>query len=107
VASEEIAAGNIVALEASKAKLIFLSSLGTSGSQIRYFVRRLRRILPAGAQVVVGYWTEERGSNAFKAVEATAEADAYASSLREAAEICLDAARGATAEDKKTDARVA
>lgn len=108
VPSETITGGNIVALEASKAKLVCVSALGTGASQIRYLVRRLRRILPEGAQVVVGYWTEERGSNAFKAVETTAEADAYATSLREAAEICLDAARGESpAEATKTDARVA
>jgi hypothetical protein len=108
VRGAEVSAGNIVALEATKAKLVCLSCLGTGASQIRYLVRRLRRILPEGAQVVVGYWTEERGSNAFKAVEATAEADAYATTLREAAEICLNAARGnATSEGKKTDAQVA
>jgi hypothetical protein len=108
VASEEIAAGNIVALEASKAKLICLSALGTSGSQIRYFVRRLRRILPEGARVVVGYWDEEKGSSAFKAVETTAEADAYATSLREAAELCLTTARGDhPAESQPTATRVA
>jgi predicted PurR-regulated permease PerM len=108
VPGAEISGGNIVALEATKAKLICLSCLGTSASQIRYLVRRLRRILPEGAQVVVGDWTEERDSSVFKAVEATADADAYATSLREAAEICLDAARGNVAtEPKKTDARVA
>ena len=109
VPSAEVSAGNIVALEATKAKLVCLSCLGTSASQMRYLVRRLRRILPEGAQVVVGYWTEERDSSAFKAVEATAEADAYATSLREAAEICLREARGnvPAAETKKTDARVA
>lgn len=108
LAGDEISGGNIVALDAPKTKLVCLSSLGTSASQIRYLVRRLRRVLPEGAKVLVGCWTEEKGSNAFKAVEATAEADAYASSLREAAEICLRAARGeAAAEGMKTAARVA
>jgi hypothetical protein len=105
----DVSAGNIVALETTKARLICLSCLGTSVSQIRYLVRRLRRILPEGAQVVVGNWGAEKESGAFKAVKATADADAYATSLREAAEICLDAARGnvPAAEPKRTDARVA
>jgi len=106
--SEEISAGNIVSLDSSKAKLICLSALGASASQIRYLVRRLRRILPEGTRVVIGCWAEEKGSNAFKALVATAEADAYATSVREAAEICLAAARGDTlVEGKKTAARVA
>jgi hypothetical protein len=106
--SDEISGGNIVALETSKAKLICLSSLGSSASQIRYFVRRLRRVLPEGATILVGCWAEEKGSNALKAIETTAEADAYATSLREAAEICLRAARGdLSAESEKTTARVA
>ena len=111
IGSVEISAGNIVALQASKAKLVWLSSLGTSASQIRYLVRRLRRILPEGTKVLVGTWGEEKGSNAFKAIESTAEADAYATSLREAAEICLRAARGEWpiegGGDKNTAARVA
>ena len=48
--SEAISAGHIVSLETSKAKLVCLSYLGTSSSaaQLRYLVRRLRRILPEG-----------------------------------------------------------
>jgi predicted PurR-regulated permease PerM len=106
--TDEISGGNIVALETSKAKLICLSSLGSSASRIRYFVRRLRRVLPEGATILVGCWGEEKGSNALKAIETTAEADAYATSLREAAEICLRAAGGdLPAESEKTATRVA
>ena len=111
VPSEAISAAHIVSLEASKAKLVCLSYLGTGGSDahIRYLVRRLRRILPEGAMVLVGYWADERESRAVKALEATAEADAYATSLREAAELCLNAARGqqASTEGEKAPARVA
>jgi len=110
VPSETISAAHIVSLEASKAKLVCLSYLGTggSGAHIRYLVRRLRRILPEGAMVLVGYWTDEGEARAVKALEATAEADAYATSLREAAELCLNAARGhAPAEGEKAPARVA
>ena len=111
VPSEAISAAHIVSLEASKAKLVCLSYLGTGGSDahIRYLVRRLRRILPEGAMVLVGYWADERESRAVKALEATAEADAYATSLREAAELCLNAARSqqASTEGEKAPARVA
>jgi len=55
-------------------------------------VRRLRRILPEGAIVLVGFWADDGGGSALKALEATAEADAYATSLKEAARFCTDAA---------------
>lgn len=110
VPSESISAAHIVSLEASKAKLVCLSYLGTGGNDapIRYLVRRLRRILPAGAKVLVGYWADESEARAVKALEATAEADVYATSLRQAAELCLNAARGqAPAVVEKAPARVA
>jgi len=96
IPSEAVSAGHIVSLEASKAKLVCLSYLGTGGNaaHIRYLVRRLRRILPEGALVLVGYWADEGNAGAVRALEATAEADAYATSLRGAAEHCLNAARG-------------
>jgi hypothetical protein len=60
---------------------------------VRYLVRRLRRILPEGATVLVGYWADNGGGAALKALKATAEADAYATSLKEAALFCIEAAR--------------
>jgi hypothetical protein len=92
--SETVSAGNIVSLEAAKAKLICLSFLGigSSSAQIRYLVRRLRRILPSGSIILVGCWTDDAAGAPVKAVKETAEADAYATSLHEAAEIAVDAA---------------
>jgi hypothetical protein len=89
-----VSAGNIVSLEAAKAKLICLSFLGigSSSAQIRYLVRRLRRILPSGSIILVGCWTDDAAGAPVKAVKETAEADAYATSLHEAAEIAVDAA---------------
>jgi predicted PurR-regulated permease PerM len=110
IPSEAISAGHIVSLETSKAKLVCLSYLGTSSSaaQLRYLVRRLRRILPEGTTVLIGYWVNEGGAGAVKALQATVEADAYATSLREAAEFCIDAARGhAPAQAETAPARVA
>jgi hypothetical protein len=92
-----------VSLEASKTKLVCLSYLGAGGNaaHVRYLVRRLRRILPEGATVLVGFWADEGGGAGIKALEATAEADAYVTSLKEAARFCVDAARGQEAEKSK------
>jgi predicted PurR-regulated permease PerM len=94
--SDAISAAHIVSLEASKTKLVCLSYLGTgaNAAHVRYLVRRLRRILPEGATVLVGFWCDAGGGAAVKALESTAEADAYATSLKEAARFCIDAARG-------------
>ena len=93
--SETVSAGNIVSLEAAKAKLVCLSFLGigSSSAQVRYLVRRLRRILPSGSIILVGCWTDDAAGAPLKALKETAEADAYATSLHEAAEIAVEAAR--------------
>jgi hypothetical protein len=57
-------------------------------------VRRLRRILPGGSFILVCFWADESDSEAVKALLATAEADAYAISLQEAVEICIEVATG-------------
>ena len=59
--SEAISAGHIVSLDAAKAKLVCLSFLGigSSSAQVRYLVRRLRRILPSGCTILVGYWADD------------------------------------------------
>jgi hypothetical protein len=93
--SEAISAGHIVSLDAAKAKLVCLSFLagGSGQAQVRYLVRRLRRILPKGCMILVGYWADEAAGASIKALEKTAEADAYATSFHEAAEIAVNAAR--------------
>jgi hypothetical protein len=92
--SETVSAGNIVSLEGAKAKLVCLSFLGigSSSAKVRYLVRRLRRILPAGS-ILVGCWTDDAAAAPVKALKETAEADAYATSLHQAAEIAVNAAR--------------
>jgi predicted PurR-regulated permease PerM len=92
---EAISPGHIVSLDASKAKLVCLSYLGIGNSpaQVRYLVRRLRRIIPTGCMILVGHWAEDAASAPIKASEETAEADAYASSFHEAGEIAVNAAR--------------
>ena len=93
--SEAISAGHIVSLDAAKAKLVCLSFLagGSGQAQVRYLVRRLRRLLPKGCMILVGYWADEAAGAPIKALEKTAEADAYATSFHEAAEIAVNAAR--------------
>jgi predicted PurR-regulated permease PerM len=92
--SETISAGHIVSLDAAKAKLVCLSFLGIGNSaQVRYLVRRLRRILPPGCTILVGYWATDAAGAPVKALEETAEADAYATSLQQASEIAVNAAR--------------
>jgi hypothetical protein len=93
--SEAISAGHIVSLDATKAKLVCLSFLGirSSPAQVRYLVRRLRRILPSGCMILVGYWADDATGAPVKALEETAEADAHANSFHEAAQIAVNAAR--------------
>jgi predicted PurR-regulated permease PerM len=95
VPSEAMSAGHVISLGESKAKLACLSYIGAgaSAAHVRYLVRRLRRILPAGATVLVGYWGGEGSAGSLKALQATAEADAYATTLREAALFAIEAAR--------------
>jgi predicted PurR-regulated permease PerM len=95
VEREGISAGNIVSLVTAKARLVCLSflSLGSSPAQVRYLVRRLRRILPSGCMILVGYWADDAAGAPVKAPKETTEADAYATTFHEAAEIGVDAAR--------------
>jgi hypothetical protein len=105
--SDAISAAHIVSLEASKTKLVCLSYFGANAhaAHVRYLVRRLRRILPEGATVLVGFWADEGGGAALKSLEATADADAYATTLKEAARFCIDAARGHEPEKSETAAK--
>ena len=94
VEREAISPGHIASLETSEAKLVCLSYLGVGGTpaHVRYLVRRLRRILPAGCKILVAYW-RDGDSGLIKALESTAEADGYASNLKDAAEFVVNAAR--------------
>lgn len=91
-----IAAGNIETLATTTAKMVCLSYLGFGSGlvQIRYAVRRLRRILPENTLILVAYWQSEgEVGDAAKLLDAV-EADAYASTLHEAVKICEQAATG-------------
>ena len=92
---EALSAGHITSLAGTEARLICLAylGLGPGPAHIRYLVRRLRRILPEGTCILVGYW-HEGDPESVEALLATAEADAYATTLAEAVEFCISAAKG-------------
>jgi hypothetical protein len=54
----------------------------------------LRRILPQGTAILVCYWSDEGDAPAAKELLEAAEADAYATSLSQAVELCIAAAKG-------------
>jgi AI-2E family transporter len=92
--SEAISPAHIVSLDVTDAKLVCLSymSIAPSPAHVRYLIRRLRGIIPSGCTILVGYWSAN-AKGTVKALEETAEADAYATSIRQAAEMVIDAAR--------------
>lgn len=92
---EVLDADQISTLASTKARAVGLSYLGLGAGPggIRDVVRRLRRILPKGTLILIGYW-DAADAAATKAALATAEADGYAATLHEAVEICLQAATG-------------
>jgi hypothetical protein len=51
-------------------------------------------MLPQGTLILVCYWNQEGNKAATKAMLETAEADAYATTLAEAVELCVKAAKG-------------
>ena len=93
---EVISAGHISTLAGTEAKLVGLSylGLGNGPAHIRYLVRRLRRTLPEGTLILVCYWTEAAEAGEARELLQHAEADAYATSLPEAVELCMKAAKG-------------
>ena len=93
---EAISAAHIASLARTEAKLVCLSylGLGTSPAHVRYVVRRLRRILPQGTAILVCYWSDEDEAPAARQLLEAAEADAYATSLPQAVELCMAAAKG-------------
>ncbi len=92
---EILTVGQITKLSNTDAKLICLSYLGFNSAlvEIRYRVRRLRRILPKDTVILVLYLDETGGPDAAEVLEATG-ADAYAHTLQGAVELCANAALG-------------
>jgi hypothetical protein len=95
-ATEATSAGHIASLAGTKAKLVCLCylGLGAGPAHIRYLVRRLRRILPEGTAILVAYFPNGSGTGSVKEMLAAAEADSYAASLKEAADVAVATAKG-------------
>jgi predicted PurR-regulated permease PerM len=66
--------------------------LGGAPSHLRYLLRRLRQRLPR-VRLLVGLWPVEQAILTDDRLRAAVGADVYTSSLREAVEACLEAAR--------------
>jgi predicted PurR-regulated permease PerM len=66
--------------------------IGGTPSHLRYLLRRLRQRLPK-AHLLVGLWPAEQAILTDDRLRAAVGADIYTSSLREAVEACLEAAR--------------
>ncbi len=93
---EDISPGHITALSSTRAKLVCLSYLGIGSgpAQIRYLVRRLRRILPEGTLIVVAYWSRGADAEQVGAFLESTRADAYVTTLQDAVDVCVQAATG-------------
>jgi predicted PurR-regulated permease PerM len=90
---EALSTNNIFRLETEGVGLVCLSYLNASNpAQIRYAVRRLRRKLPR-ARVLVGLWSGLESSEKAAAVRESSKADMFASTLREATRVCIEAIR--------------
>lgn len=66
--------------------------IGGTPSHLRYMLRRLRQRLPA-ARLLVGLWPADQAILTDDRLRAAVGADTYMTSLREAVEACLEAAR--------------
>jgi predicted PurR-regulated permease PerM len=75
--------------------------LADTPSHLRYLLRRLRQHLPH-VQLLVGLWPAEQAILTDDRLRAAVGADFYTSSLREAVEACLEAARDANEHPAKT-----
>jgi hypothetical protein len=73
---------------------IFYLQLSGTPTYLEYLVRRLRR-RSAGALVLIGLWPTEDVILSDVRLRAALGADYYTSTLREAVEACMEAARNA------------
>jgi hypothetical protein len=90
---EALSTSNIFRLESDGVVLVCLSYLNASNpAQIRYAVRRLRRKLPR-ARIMVGLWSGVDGTEKAEAARESSKADLFASTLREAIRVCIEATR--------------
>ncbi|HEY0793426.1 MAG TPA: AI-2E family transporter [Chthoniobacterales bacterium] len=98
--------GRLPTADLTGAAMICISYLQLDGTpaNLEYLVRRLRRRLPNVA-VLVGLWPNEGAMLSDVRLRTALGADYYTSSLREAVEACLDAARSAATGNAETGER--
>jgi predicted PurR-regulated permease PerM len=90
-AASRMHAGNLDGEGVAMVCLCYLE-IGGMPSHLRYLLRRLRHRLPA-VRLLVGLWPAEQAILTDDRLRAAIGADVYTSSLREAVEACLEAAR--------------
>lgn len=85
---------HIAALDGEGVAMVCLCylELGGTPSHLRYLLRRLRQHMPS-AHLLVGLWPAEQAILTDDRLRSAVGADVYTSSLREAVEACLEAAR--------------
>ncbi|WP_428484454.1 AI-2E family transporter [Rhodopila sp.] len=91
---EAVSRTRIATLDGDGVAMVCLCYLELAGtpSHLRYLLRRLRQRLPT-VRLLVGLWPEEQAILADDRLRTAVGADIYTSSLREAVEACLEAAR--------------
>jgi predicted PurR-regulated permease PerM len=88
--AEVLSTANIFRLETSGVALVCLSYLDAShAAQMRYAVRRLRRKLPR-ASIMIGCWTDPDDGDRLARLREAAQADHFATTLRQAVRICIE-----------------
>jgi predicted PurR-regulated permease PerM len=101
-ADAAVSSSNIVRLNSAGVNMVCLSylDLGSSPAHLRHSIRRIRRQIP-GAALVAGLWSLEEDEG-HKQLRATAAADLYVSSLREAVSLCIEAVSRGSAKPRAT-----
>jgi predicted PurR-regulated permease PerM len=104
-ADAAVSSSNIVGLDSAGVNTVCLSylDLGSSPVHLRHSIRRIRRQIP-GAAVIAGVWGHEDDESR-EQLHAVAAADLYVYSLREALNLCIDAARPDATRDVKSGRR--
>ena len=97
-----VSSSNIVRLNSDGVKVVCLSylDLGSSPAHLGHSIKRIRRQI-AGATLLVGLWGHADVENRER-LQKIAAADFYMSSLREALNLCIDAASGGLAKPPAT-----
>ncbi len=101
-ADAAVSSSNIVRLNSAGVNMVCLSylDLGSSPAHLRHSIRRIRRQIP-GAALVAGLWGLEEDEG-HEQLRATAAADLYVSSLREAVSLCIEAVSRGSAKPRAT-----